>query len=177
MIRWSEQHDAYRLDVSKREVVAGAILCAIGVAASLLVTQVPRLGPMVHGGGTDSLACSVSLLGCVAVGVVWVVIPHLKRRGWVEVPIRGGPIRWWYPGLDAPIEAVGVQSFSLQAWAPGVYSVSAILATGERCHLLGAWVDHSEERIIRVVEELNERLQESRSNQGAFPPQKLPDQG
>ena len=167
MIRWSEQHDTYRLDVSKREVVAGAILCAIGVVASLLVTQVPRLGPMVHmPGKAGDFACSVSLLGCVSVPVVCVVLIHLKRRAWVEVPIRDGPIRWWYPGLDDPIEAVGVQSFSLQAWAPGVYSVSAILATGERCHLLGAWVDHSEERVTKVVEELNERLRESRSNSG-----------
>lgn len=158
MVRWTEREESYLLRVSKAEEVFACILIAAFFAASAVL----------------AVAIQPSLFLCVGVpfGVLALLASFLaylrwEFRGWVEVPLRGGPVRWGYPGED-PSPPIHVDRFEMEVvgeW--GVFSrphhhVVAVTPQGERVRVLGFWETVDPVRAMAIVAQLNQLISSPR---------------
>lgn len=154
MVRWTEREDSYLLRVSKAEEVFACLLVAallLGASAIVVVVQ-PSL-----------FLCPGAPLGALGLFAAFVAWLRWEFRGWVEVPLRGGPVRWGFPGQD-PSPPLDVARFEMEIvgeW--GVFSrphhhVVAVTTQGERVRILGFWETVDAVRVQSMVAQLNQVL-------------------
>lgn len=154
MVRWTEGEDSYLLRVSKAEEVF-ACLC---IAALLLTAAV---GVVVV--QPSLFLCPAAPIAFIALVAAFIGYLRWEFRGWVEVPLRGGPVRWGYPGQD-PSPPLDVARFEIEIvgeW--GVFSrphhhVVAVTTQGERVRVLGFWETVDAVRVQSIVSQLNQVL-------------------
>lgn len=146
MIRWIERTDAYRLSVNRIED---------GVAHTLLGLGLGLLG-------LSTSSCSIGLV-LVPLFLLRALV-LLLQRGWIEVPLRGGPVRWQGGIMEAPSETVQVRRFDVSAAHPSLassfprFNLVAILQDG-RILLPFKGLSAADPRVIdRVAKQLNEAL-------------------
>mgnify|MGYP001582950925 CR=1 FL=1 len=167
MIRWTEQRDRYRLDVSfgwrhQLGKTGGLwLLIASGVVAYHYIQ------------GKGSNAPLYSALGIWTFVFLVMIGVDLVRRGdawanasaWVDIPISGGRARWGGPGHDLAVEEVAVTQFEVVHGTGGCGGVDALLPDGRRVRIFGPWEGLHSLRAEKIVEELNACL---RANEGAI---------
>ncbi len=154
MVRWTEREDSYLLRVSKAEEVF-VCLCVsalLMVAAVLVVVVQPSL-----------FICVGAPVAALALFAAFVAYLRWEFRGWVEVPVRGGPVRWGLPGQDPspPLDVVRFEMEIVGEW--GVFSrphhhVVALTTQGERVRVLGFWETVDAVRVQSIVAQLNQVL-------------------
>ncbi len=154
MVRWSEREDSYLLRVSKaEEVFVWLCVSTLVIAAAALVAAVQPSLILCIGFPVAALSIFAALMAYLR----W------EFRGWVEVPLRGGPVRWGYPGED-PSPSLDVARFEMEivgVW--GVISrphhhVVAVTTQGERVRVLGFWETVDAVRVQSIVAQLNQVL-------------------
>lgn len=154
MVRWTEREDSYLLRVSKaEEVFVCLLLAALLLAAVVLVVVVqPSL-----------FFCIGDLLAILSLLAAFTAYLRWEFRGWVEVPLRGGPVKWGYPGEAScpPLDVVRFEVEIVGEW--GVFSrphhhVVAITAQGERVRVLGFWETVDVVRAQSIAAQLNQVL-------------------
>lgn len=146
MIRWTESHDAYRLSINRVE--DGVAHALIGVGLGLL--------------GLSGTGCAMGaiLAPFFIVRAVWLFSQHY----WVELPLRGGPVRWWWRGMEGASKPVEVRRFDVEAAGPSVaapyrrFQLVAVLPNGGPLRPLKGLTTADPRIVERVARQLNEVL-------------------
>ncbi len=158
MIRWTENRESYRLDVSfglphrVREV--SAFLCAF-VCVMLLVEY----------GKTSRLSATfvaVTLGGLASFLLLILVVDYCRyneadaqRRAWVEVSVEDGRARWGGPDQGESPPWIEVLRFEIVYSSGGGGGVDAALPGSRRVRVFGPWDCLHTTRAEKVVEQLN----------------------
>lgn len=146
MIRWTESHDTYRLSINRVE--DGVAHALIGLGLALL--------------GLSGTGCAVgAILAPVFLGrAIWL----LSQRYWIELPLRGGPVRWWWRGMAEASEPVEVRRFDVEAASPSVaepyrrFRLIAVPPNGGPLRPLKGLTTADPRIVERVAKQLNEVL-------------------
>lgn len=164
MVRWIEGKDAYLLRVSKAEEVALFVALAltfVGVGAWGILHEPGLLLHICFGGPVVG--------GCLV--LLFIAYMRWEYSAWVEVPLKGGPIRWGthLEGDSAPLEVKAFEVEVVGEW--GVFTrphhhVVAVTARGDRVRVLGLWETVDQIRAQRIVSQLNEVLVPRRAEDG-----------
>ncbi|MEK7865541.1 MAG: hypothetical protein AAB434_02590 [Planctomycetota bacterium] len=145
MIRWIERADAYRLSVNRMEDGLASAMLGLGL---VLI-------------GLSERSCSAWLIVAPVFLVRAMVL--LSQRAWVDVPLRGGLLRWQGRWMDAPCEPVAVSRFDVEV-APSRsprftrFVLVAILQDGRHIHPFGGTSAGDPRIIDRIEKQLNEAL-------------------
>ena len=158
MIRWREQQNLYRLDIS-----FGAIdrLPQLGILAAILVGGIlfSRLSRTTPSSPTVELVIG----GIMAVGFLLVFGINLLRdwesfrrtRAWVEISTDGACARWGGPEVDGPVEFIEVIRFELVYGGEGSGGVNVALPDGRRLPVFGPWDPLHLAKAEKLVQQLN----------------------
>ncbi len=153
MIVWNEEAERYLLTVNRwEEVLVWGLLAAVGAAPVVWIELFARRANL-----EERTCCAVVFVPFCLVAAAR-AIQCSRQRGWVEVPLRGGAVRWGYPGAVRQPAPVEVKMFAVLNLAGGDSTVEAILPNGAHVRALGRWRSGHTGRVLALVRQLNDLL-------------------
>ncbi|MEK7866909.1 MAG: hypothetical protein AAB434_09530 [Planctomycetota bacterium] len=175
MIVWNEESDRYLLTVNRWEEVAFWSLVAVLSAVPLILLEATSRRRDV-----ESLTCCAIVFVPLGLVAVRKAVGLVRERGWIEVPLRGGAVRWGYPGAPRMDQPVRVKMFAVLDLPLGDATVAVILLNEAHVRALGKWRSRHTGRVRAAVRQLNDLMTPSLPAQGspdARPPEGGPAEG
>lgn len=157
MISWRETQEHYRLDVSHRgwmgiEAALSAFLAGGAIFMTLFMAQAMARHPRMWQ-RESSLWAVPPLIVALSLVSLRAALEYRRMRGWVEVSIRGGLVRWGGPRLPEMPAPVPVLKFE-PIWEKGP-GIVAWRSDGLLVPVMGPWKRLEFDRAKRLVEQLN----------------------